>query len=267
MKESRISGQESQTIVDTHAHVFVDQFSDDFEQVMERAYSAGISDIVMPCIVPESLELMANLPSGGVRLHKTAGIHPCDVATMNDAGTISSWLGSQVARNDIIAIGETGLDYYWSDEHVELQRQSLEIHLEIAKAHRKPVILHNRNSTEDLLNAVKKAQDGRLSGVWHCFTGTEEEARIALELGLFLGIGGAVTFKNGMIDKFINRVPLDRLVLETDSPYLAPVPHRGRRNEPSYIRLVAEKLAFCFEVSGDEVIRQTTANSNVLFGL
>jgi TatD DNase family protein len=255
-------------IIDTHAHIFLPQFRDDFQFVLDRAADIGVTDIVMPCIVPDSLEQMRALPSDvRIKLHQTSGIHPCDVATMNTSDAIRNWLEATAFAKEIVAIGETGLDYYWSTEHVVLQKDSLRHHIQVAKECGKPVILHNRNATTDLLQLVSEAQDGRLRGVWHCFTGTYEEGRLALDLGLHLGIGGVVTYKNGQIDKYIAQFPLERLLLETDSPYLSPSPNRSKRNEPCNLTFVIATLSRLFDVSEDEIRSQTTVSAKELFGL
>lgn len=165
----------------------------------------------------------------------------------------------------MVGVGETGLDYYWSTDHVEEQKKSLRIHCKIARAVRKPIVLHNRESTDDLLKIIEEEQDGNLSGIWHCFNGTAEEGKKAIDLGLHLGIGGVVTFKNGGVDKTVAELPLDKMVLETDAPYLAPTPKRGKRNEPSFMKFTARKLADIFEISLEEVQERTSKTARRLF--
>lgn len=232
--------------------------------MLERAVRAGLTDIALPAIDFDSQAAMEALVHPTLRLHPCAGIHPCDVpAEPLDVDRLEAW----AHRPEVVAVGETGLDYHWSTELVAQQKTSLRAHLRIAKETGKPVILHNRNATADLLDLISEEQDGRLTGVWHCFTGTEDEGRRALDLGLFLGLGGVLTYRNGLIDAFIHTFPQDRIVLETDAPFLAPVPHRGQRNEPAYVHAVAEKLAHLWNKPLAETAALTSANARRLFRL
>ncbi len=254
---------EKRSMIDTHSHIYLPHFRKDLPEVLDRAASAGITDIMMPAIDFGSLQEMDALTHSSIRFHKMAGIHPCDV----DGG--HKGLGEQLLEmgrsTDIIAIGETGLDYYWSKEYIPAQQESLRRHCEAARQLDKPVILHNRDSTDDLLDIIGEQQDGNLRGIWHCFNGTPKQGRRALDLGLHLGIGGVVTFKNAGVDRVVAEMPLDRLVLETDAPYLAPVPKRGKRNEPSFMIYTAQKLSELFGISLEETDRITTENARRLF--
>ncbi|MFO8030099.1 MAG: TatD family hydrolase [Cyclonatronaceae bacterium] len=252
-------------MIDTHSHIYLPQFRKDMPEVLDRAWQAGVTDIMMPAIDFGSLEQMDEMSHPHIRFHKMVGIHPCDVEETQE--NVRAQLIERGGTGDIIAIGETGLDYYWSRDHVAMQQKSLREHCQVAKALDKPVILHNRDSTEDLLDIIKEQQDGHLRGIWHCFNGTPEQGRRALDLGLYLGIGGVVTFKNAGVDRVVAEMPLDRLVLETDAPYLAPAPKRGKRNEPSYMKYTAEKLAGLFDMSLEETDRITTENARRLFHL
>lgn len=254
-------------MIDTHAHIYLPQFENDTQEVLERAFQVNITDILLPAIDFASESQMDSLINSSstskVRLHRMAGIHPCDVRPVLDQKALWKWC----QRDDVIAIGESGLDYYWSTEFVDEQKKSLRIHCNIAKELKKPIVLHNRESTDDMLDIIEQEQDGSLTGVWHCFNGTIEEGRRALDMGLHLGIGGVVTFKNGGVDKTVSQLPLDKMILETDSPFLAPVPHRGKRNEPSYTSLVAIKLSELFSLSLAEIDHITTENARSLFKL
>ena len=258
-------------MIDTHCHIYLPQFREDIQSVLDRAAQASITDIMMPSIDFGSLNQMDALVHPHIRFHKMIGIHPCDVdGSRGDTGS-QARLGEQLhekgSSGEIIAIGETGLDYYWSKEHIPAQKESLRRHCEAAKALDKPVVLHNRDSTDDLLDIIAEQQDGSLRGIWHCFNGTPEQGRKALDLGLYLGIGGVVTFKNAGVDRVVAEMPLDRLVLETDAPYLAPVPKRGKRNEPSFMKYTAEKLSELFGITLEETGRITTENARRLFRL
>lgn len=293
--------------VDTHCHLYLEGFQDDLEEVLGRAAAANVRDIFLPAIDWHSLQQMDTLayaasklqveseadvesqarvesqghmnskadvkseahmksqPQSSIRFWKMAGVHPCDITGRRES--LRDTLLAYGVRDDIVGIGETGLDYYWSKDHVAAQKESLAIHLEVAKETAKPVVLHNRDSTDDLLAMVREHQDGRLTGVWHCFNGTVEQGREAIDLGLHLGIGGVVTFKNGGVAEVVEQLPLERMILETDAPYLTPTPHRGSRNEPSYIPLIAQKLADVMGVGLDEVASVTTRNAYALFGI
>lgn len=170
-----------------------------------------------------------------------------------------------MSKNDIYGVGETGLDYYWSTEYVDQQKASLHIHCRVAKLVNKPIILHNRESTDDLLSIIETEQNGNLTGIWHCFNGTVEEGKRAIDLGLHLGIGGVVTFKNGGVDKTVRELPLDKMVLETDAPYLSPTPKRGKRNEPAFIEFTAKKLADIFDQSVKAICDKTSETAKNLF--
>jgi len=258
-------------MIDTHCHLYVDNFNEDLKEVAMRASDMGLTHILMPAISMASEEQMnATIMQWegfktGIHLHKMAGIHPCewkpgDTLDFDD-------LAGRVSANDIVAVGETGLDAYWSTDAMDEQLVSLDAHLAIAKDVKKPVVLHNRETTTELLNEIERHQDGRLKGVWHYFTGSQDEAKRAIDLGLYLGIGGVFTFKKTDTREFVKALPIERLLLETDSPYLAPVPFRGKRNEPSYVAYTAQELADALEFSLASLVAQTTQNAISLFGL
>lgn len=253
-------------MIDTHSHIYLDQFDEDREEVMSRAIDAGVRAIFMPAIDFSSIEQMDKLSESGISLYKMAGIHPCDIgSTLPEK--LKENLFEYCQRDDFYGVGETGLDYYWSTDHIEMQKKSLKIHFEVARYTNKPIILHNRESTSDLLAIMEKEQDGKVQGIWHCFNGTAEEGRRAIDLGFHLGIGGVVTFKNGGVDKTVAQLPLNKMILETDAPYLSPTPMRGKRNEPAFIRYTAQKLADIFEMGIDELIAITSDQAKALFNI
>lgn len=252
-------------MIDSHSHIYLPDFTTDFEEIMLRARNAGITSILMPAIDYTSLQQMDKLNDEQIRFYKMVGIHPTDVSTISK--NYEEELYNYANSNDIFGIGETGLDYYWSTEKVKEQKISLKAHFNVAKALNKPIVLHNRNSTEDLLNMVEEAQDGTLSGVWHCFNGTLDEGKRAIDLGLHLGIGGVVTFKNAGVDKTVHQLPLNKMILETDAPYLSPTPKRGKRNEPAFMKYTAQKLADLFEINLEELDAITTETTKKLFNL
>lgn len=252
-------------LTDTHCHIYLPQFKEDISLVLERAADAKVNHIFMPSINLRSLEQMENLSHPEIEFHRMAGLHPTEI---NEGKNIDDQkLLTCCKKNDIVAVGETGLDYHWSDKFKAEQKKSLNIHCRIAKQTNKPIILHNRSSTEDLLSIISNHQDGSLKGIWHCFNGTAKEGKRAIDLGLHLGIGGVLTFKNAGIEPSVAQLPLDKMVLETDAPYLSPEPNRGRRNEPAFIRFTAEKLADVKNVPVQKVKEKTERTALNLFGI
>lgn len=252
-------------MIDTHCHIYLEHFRDDIDGVLDRAAGAGVRKIFMPAIDFDSLPQMEKLSHPAISFHKMAGVHPCEIN--NSRCNLEASLLAACAGKDIIAVGETGLDYYWSTEFVEEQKISLRMHCKVAKALGKPIVLHNRNATGDLLDIIESEQDGSLTGVWHCFNGSVDEGKRAIDLNLYLGIGGVLTFKNGGVDKTVPHLPIGRMVLETDAPYLTPAPYRGKRNEPAYLELVAKRMSEVFGLPLPEIDRITTENAHRLFTL
>lgn len=252
-------------LTDTHCHLYLEQFKSDREDVLERAVEAGVEHIFMPAINFDSLSQMNLLEHPRIRFYKMAGIHPTEIN--KGVSTTEERLFEKCEPGGIVAVGETGLDYHWSTEHKLTQKESLRMHCRVAKQLGKPVVLHNRDSTGDLLDLVEGEQDGSLEGIWHCFNGSAEEGKRAIDLGLHLGIGGVLTFRNAGVDESVEKLPLDTMVLETDAPYLAPEPNRGKRNEPSFVRFTARKLAEVKELPFEEVQNITSETAFKLFGL
>lgn len=252
-------------MIDTHCHLYLDQFEDDLEAVLNRAAEAGVSDIFLPAIDLSSLPKMDTLQHPEITFHKMAGIHPTSV---NDGkGITEQKLYELCSQPEYLAVGETGLDYYWSEDYKSQQQKSLLMHCRVAKEVQKPIVLHNRESTDDLLDIIEEEQDGSLSGIWHSFTGSVDEGKRTIDLGLKLGIGGIFTFKNAGVDKAVARLPIDHMMLETDAPYLAPDPKRGKRNEPAFVKYTAQRLAEVMDLSVKEVESITDENALQLFGL
>lgn len=252
--------------IDSHAHIYSEQFKADQQDAIRKAAEAGVSQILMPNIDHTSIDAMLQTESDhpGVCL-AMMGLHPCSVQKNfeQELYTVEGWL----ARRPFIAIGETGVDLYWDKTFLAQQQEALGIQARWAKQYRIPLVLHTRDAFQETYEVIAREQDGTLTGVFHCFSGTAAEARQALELGFYLGIGGVATFKNGGLDKLLPEVPLERLVLETDCPYLAPVPHRGKRNEPAYLPLIARKVADIKQIPLADLAAATTANSRKLFNL
>ncbi len=250
-------------MIDTHSHIYLEQFDEDRDEVMQRAEEVGVKAIFMPAIDFSSVAQMEKLSHPTIEYYKMAGLHPADVKELDS--DFEEKLLEYCSKEDFYGVGETGLDYYWSTDFVKEQKESLRIHCKVAREVAKPIILHNRESTSDLLDIIEGEQDGGLSGIWHCFNGSVEEGKRAVDLGLHLGIGGVVTFKNGGVDKTVAHLPLNKMILETDAPYLSPTPKRGKRNEPSFMEYTAKKLAEIFEISFEEVVGQTDKVARRLF--
>jgi TatD DNase family protein len=250
-------------VIDTHSHIYLPQFDEDRDEVNQRAAEAGVSAIFMPAIDFNSLKQMEGLDHPAIKFYKMAGLHPCDVEELADG--FEKKLLVLCSQKEIYGVGETGLDYHWSTEWVTEQKLSLHAHCRVAKKVQKPIIIHNRESTEDMLKILEQEQDGSLTGIWHCFNGSVDEGNRAIDLGFHLGIGGVATFKNAGVDKTVAQLPLDKMVLETDAPYLSPTPKRGKRNEPAFMNYTAKKLAELFELSLEEVDTKTTDTAKRLF--
>ena len=252
-------------MIDTHSHIYLPEFNSDLEGVLDRATEVGITDIFMPAVDFTSIQQMQNIHHSHINFYKMAGLHPADIKELPEH--LNDHLFQLCKRSDIYGVGETGLDYYWSTEYVDEQKESLHTHCNIAKEVNKPIILHNRESTRDVLSIIESEQDGSLTGIWHCFNGSVDEGKRAIDLGLHLGIGGVVTFKNGGVDKSVAQLPLEKMVLETDAPYLTPSPHRGKRNEPSFMNFTAQKLSEIFDISIQEIKDKTSHTARKLFNI
>ena len=253
-------------LVDTHAHLYVEQFDGELDEVMERAKANGVNRILLPNIDSSTTErLWKTVNAYPDRCIPMMGIHPCSVdETIADE---LKHVETELATNRYIAVGEIGIDLYWDKTFVKEQISAFETQMEWAKELNLPVAIHCRNSFNEIFEAVEKVQDGNLRGVLHCFTGNQEQAQKTIDLGLHIGLGGVLTFKNSGVDKAVIDVPMDKIILETDSPYLAPTPYRGKRNESSYTKLVAEKLAQIKNITLEEVADITTRNAERLFNI
>lgn len=253
-------------MIDTHAHVYASEFDHDRDQVIQRAIAQGIERILLPNIDLDSIAPMLATEAAYPDLcHAMMGLHPCYVNSevKQTLAQIEHWF----SQRDFIAVGEIGIDLYWDKTYQAEQEMAFLTQLDWAKSLNLPVVIHTRDSIEQTLALLQQAQNGQLTGVFHCFGGTVEQAKAINDLGFHLGLGGVSTFKNGGMDKVIPALDLDYVLLETDCPYLAPVPHRGKRNEPAYTRLVAERIAELRGLSVAQVDRLTTDNAKKLFQL
>lgn len=252
------------TLIDTHSHIYLSEFSQDKEEMLQRVEKEGIEYVLMPAIDTETHSVLLELEKNNPRCKAMMGLHPCSVKANYKEELLAA--RQYLESRPFVAVGEIGLDFYWDKTFMAEQYAAFHEQLEWALHFDIPVSIHSRNATDECLAVVAEHQKGKLQGVFHCFSGDAGQARKAVELGFYLGIGGVVTFKNSGIDKVIEIVSLNHIVLETDAPYLAPVPFRGKRNEPSYLKYVVEKLADIKKVAPEEIAKITTANAKNLFG-
>jgi TatD DNase family protein len=252
------------TLIDTHTHLYAKQFNSDRDDMIQRAVDSGVEKFFLPNIDSGSIEGMLALEDKyPERCYAMMGLHPCSVKenVAEELALVESWL----RKRPFCAVGEIGIDLYWDKTFFEQQKEAFLQQVRWAKALELPIVIHSREATDIIIELLQEERDERLRGIFHCFTGTEEQAKSIIDLGFLLGIGGVVTFKNGGLDKVVANLDLKDLVLETDAPYLAPAPKRGKRNESAYVRLVAEKVAAVLQRPFTEVAEQTTANALALF--
>lgn len=252
-------------MIDTHAHIYLSEFDADRASILSDAQSVGIENILMPNIDVNSIEAMLSVEASHEGYcHAMMGLHPTSVKEdyRDQLQMVEQWL----TRRKFIAIGEIGIDLYWDQSNLEQQKEVFQIQLEWAKAKGLPVAIHVRDAFDQVFDIMDKVADMNLKGVFHSFSGDRHQALKALSYpGFFLGINGIVTFKNAGLDKVLADTGYERLVTETDAPYLAPVPHRGKRNQPAYMTRVLHKLADIFEVPFETIEKITTRNANDLF--
>ncbi len=252
-------------MVDTHCHLYDEQYDLDRELVVQRALEAGVDKIYMPNIDDNSIIPMLKVEQKFPHVcHAMMGLHPCYVQEkyIEQLGAIEA----QLSRRDYCAIGEIGIDLYWKQDNLRQQQEVFRVQVQWAKELRKPIIIHARESLSHILEIVESENDDNLTGIFHCFGGNNDEADRIEQLGGFkLGIGGVLTFKNSNLAHVLKKVDLPRLVLETDGPYLAPTPYRGKRNEPGYVKLIASCLAEIYGTTADEVARITSANADSIY--
>ncbi len=253
-------------MIDTHCHLYLDDFKDKIEDYIERAKKSSVERIFLPAIDSDThqdvIDLNNKFPAICLPM---MGLHPCSV---KENFTEELHLVEELlTRHNFYGIGETGLDFYWDKTYVAFQEKSLRRHIELALKYELPLILHTRNATAETIKIVAEYKSPDLRGIFHCFGDAKEEALEIIDLGFLLGIGGIVTYKNGGLDKVLPHIGLEYLVLETDAPYLSPAPHRGKQNEPSYLPLIADRIAEIKETPVAKVVEQTTVNAKKLFGI
>ena len=253
------------TLIDTHAHIYSPEFEGELDQILERAQAVGVAHIFMPNIDSTSIDAMLKIEDHYNFCHAMMGLHPCYVKENYpvELAIVERYL----SEREFCGVGEVGLDYFWDKTFVVEQKEAFEIQIQWAKDLKLPVIIHSRDSLDDTIATIKKFQDGNLRGIFHCFNGTVDQAKLIEELGFLMGVGGVITYRNAMLDQVFPAVNPNNLVLETDSPYLPPVPYRGKRNEPSYCKEIAVKLAEILQISVNELTEITNNNAKKLFGL
>jgi|TARA_B110000967_G_scaffold178704_1_gene193703 TatD DNase family protein len=251
-------------VTDTHTHLYSEQFDEDRVEVIQRALAAGVSRFFIPAIDSTYTEAMyaleASYPNN---MYLMTGVHPTHVKAnyLEELAHIKD----QLAFRKFIAVGEIGIDLYWDKSTLKLQQEMFRAQIQLAKQYGLPIVIHCRDAFDEVFEILEEEKGSNLFGIFHCFTGTFEQAKKAISYNMKLGIGGVVTFKNGKIDQFLNQISLDHIVLETDAPYLSPVPFRGKRNESSYILNVLEKLSDIYAISMEDLALITTENSKSIF--
>jgi len=253
-------------IIDTHTHLYVKQFKEDIDIVIQRSIDKGINKFIFPAIDSSHFDSMHSLKNKYPNnIYLMSGLHPTDVK--EDFKDELEFVVNSLNTHDYVAIGEIGIDLYWDKSFLNEQQEAFTFQIRLAIKHDLPIVIHCRDAFDEIFEILDKENCDKLRGVFHCFTGTLEQAKRAIDLDFVLGIGGVVTFKNGGIDKFLNQIDLKHIVLETDSPYLAPVPFRGKRNESSYIVYVIDKLSEIYGLSKEEIASVTTKNAKKVFAL
>jgi len=253
-------------MIDTHTHLYSEEFDNDFSEMLQRAINKGVTEFYLPAIDSESHQKMIDLETQYPdKIFAMMGLHPCYVKPETwekELIIVDKWFGCR----KFVAIGEIGIDLFWDKSTLDIQIKAFEKQIDMAIMYDVPIVIHTRESFDETFEVLERKKHPKLRGIFHCFSGNFEQAKHAINLNFLLGIGGVVTFKNGKIDQFLHEIPLEKIVLETDSPYLAPVPHRGKRNESSYLDLVVGKLVNIYNKDFAEIDRITTENAHRIFG-
>ena len=257
---------ENNYLIDTHSHIDLEDFNDDLDVVIKNAFNAGVEKIIIPSVDRNSFEKVMQIAKDYENIFCALGIHPTEAQKANDKDFEEI---EQLATDPkVVAIGECGLDYYWDKTFVEEQKKVFLKQIEIAKKLSLPLIVHDREAHKDTFDLLSQNINGEIPVIMHCFSGSVEFAKECVKKRFYIGLGGVVTFKNAKkMYEVAKEIPLENLLLETDAPYLTPVPYRGKRNEPAYVKLVAEEIAQIRGISYDEVAKTTTSNARKVFGI
>jgi TatD DNase family protein len=254
-------------LIDTHTHLYSSQFDQDREEVIQQSINNGVDKFLLPNIDKSSIQGMLSLQQKfPLNCYAMMGLHPCSV-DQNWEQELEE-IKTLLQQERIVAIGEIGIDLYWDKTYVEQQKEAFTRQISWAKEMNLPIVIHARDSFSEIYSVLDQVNDERLKGVFHCFTGSAEDvSKIQSYGGFKFGIGGVLTFKKSGLDEVVKNIPIEEILLETDAPYLAPTPHRGKRNESTYLPLIASKLSDVFEISEQEVARITSQNAMELFRL
>ncbi|MBU8733083.1 TatD family hydrolase [Cytobacillus pseudoceanisediminis] len=251
---------------DTHAHLNAEQYNEDLQEVIDRALDEGISNIVVVGFDRPTIEKAMELTEKYDFIYASVGWHPVDAIDMTEDDL--RWIEELSSHPKVVALGEMGLDYYWDKSPKDIQQEVFRKQIRLAKKVNLPIVIHNRDATADIVEILKEEGAGEVGGIMHCFSGSPEIAKECVDMNFFISLGGPVTFKNAKKPKEVaDVIPLEKLLIETDCPYLTPHPFRGKRNEPSYVKLVAEQIAEIKGLSVEEVAQATTENAKKLFGI
>lgn len=253
-------------LFDTHTHLNAEQFHEDVEDVIVRAQEAGVSEMIVVGFDRKTIEGAISLVERYDFLYAAVGWHPVDAIDMTENDL--NWIEELCAHPKVVALGETGLDYHWDKSPKEIQKTVFRQQIQLAKKVNLPLIIHNREATEDVIAILKEEGADEVGGIMHCFSSTLEDAKACIDLNFYISIGGPVTFKNAkQLKEVVAELPLERLLIETDCPYLAPHPFRGKRNEPAYVKYVAEQIALLKGINYQELAQKTSDNAKQLFGI
>lgn len=252
-------------LIDTHAHLYLADFNQDRAAMLESARLAGVEQILLPAIDSETHAALVDMDEQFVQCRAMMGVHPCSIKEdyQQELSIAREWW----SKREFVAVGEIGLDFYWDKTFKDQQYDAFRLQIEWAIEKKVPIVIHSRNACLECVQVIKEYKSQGLTGVFHCFSGSLEEAREIIKLGFYLGIGGVLTYKNAGLGAVLADVPLEHIMLETDAPYLTPVPNRGKRNESAYLTLVATKLAEVKAVSVEQIAQITTHNARMLFSL
>jgi|TARA_B110000438_G_scaffold111899_1_gene109793 TatD DNase family protein len=255
-------------LIDTHTHLYLSQFNNDIDSVIKNAIDSGVTKMLLPNIDSTTTKQMLSLSKKyPENCFPMIGLHPCSVKEETMYKEILH-VEEMLKKENFLAIGEIGLDLHWDKSTLEIQKQAFEDQINLAKKYKLPIVIHVRESFEEAIEIVEKLNNNDLTGVFHCFTGDYQDAQRVINLkDFYLGIGGVVTFKNGDLDKMINKISLNHIMLETDAPYLTPTPYRGSRNESKYILDIAQKISNIYDIDLEKIAEVTTKNANKLFQL
>ncbi len=253
-------------LFDTHVHLNAEQFDEDLEEVISRAREAGVENMVVVGFDRPTINRAMELIGQYEFLYAAIGWHPVDAIDMKEEDL--SWIEELSAHPKVVAIGEMGLDYHWDKSPKDVQKEVFRKQIQLAKKVKLPIVIHNRDATQDIVDILREERAEEVGGIMHCFSGSPEIAQECVEMNFYISLGGPVTFKNAKKPKEVAKeIPLEKLLIETDCPYLAPHPNRGKRNEPAYVKLVAEQIAELKEMSLEEVANITTENAKRVFNI